>query len=125
MKRPLPLWFLVAANIAAAAGFLAAWPWQTGLRGMLFLPMGIVHLVLAAGLWSMRNWARILMICYAALQLAALSVATLSALVLAMAGGLTAGAHNRLLLAALGLPLLLWTLIYLLRPAGQALFVRR
>ena len=92
---------------------------------MLFLVVGVVHLVLATGLWRMKNWARILMICYAAFQFAALSLAAMTVLVLVIADGLTADARNRLLLAALGLPLLLWALIYLLRPAGQALFIRR
>lgn len=92
---------------------------------MLFFLMALVHVVLATGLWRMKNWARILMICYAAFQFAALSVATLTALALMTADGFTTATRIRLLLAAIGLPLLLWAVIYLLRPAGQALFVRR
>lgn len=92
---------------------------------MLFFLMALVHVALAAGLWRMKNWARILMICYAAFQFAALSVATLTALALMTADGFTTATRIRLLLAAIGLPLLLWAVIYLLRPAGQALFVRR
>ncbi|MGH8632330.1 MAG: hypothetical protein ACREU7_16395, partial [Burkholderiales bacterium] len=106
MKPNSAIWFMVVANAIAAAGLLAAWPWQTGARGMLFFITGVVHLVLAAGLWRMRNWARILMICYAAFQFAALSIAAMTALALVMADGFTAAAGNRLLLAALGLPLL-------------------
>ena len=125
VKPNLPILFMVAGNALAAVGLLSAWPWQTGPRGMLFFLLAVVHVVLAAGLWRMKRWARVLMIGYAAFQFAALSVAALTALALVMADGLSAPTRNRLLLAAIGLPVLLWAALYLLRPTGQALFARR
>jgi hypothetical protein len=125
MKPNLAIWIMVVANAFAAIGLLAAWPWQTGVRGMLFFMLGIVHIVLAAGLWRMKNWARILMVCYALFQFAGLSIGTMITLALVQADGLTAGATRFLALAAAGLPLLLWALIYLLRPAGQSMFAGR
>lgn len=123
-KPNLAVWIMVAANAAAAIGLLAAWPWQSGLRGMLFLIVGMVHVVLTVGLWRMKNWARILMICYALFQFAGLSIATVVTLALVQEDGLTPGARLELVLAGVVLPLLLWAAIYLLRPAGQALFLR-
>lgn len=124
--KPNPsIWFMIVANVLAAAGLLTAWPWQTGVRGMLFLTVGIVHGVLAMGLWRMHNWARILMICYSAFQFAGLSIGTMIRLALVQADGFTPDAGRFLLLAAIGLPLLLWAMVYLLRPEGQSLFAGR
>lgn len=125
MKPAFAIRFLVVANALAAVGLLAAWPWQTGVRGMLFFVIGIVHVVLAAGLWGKRNWARILMICYAAFQFAGLTIGTMIRLALVQADGLSPDAAGFLLLAAVALPLLLWAMVYLLRAAGQSQFAAR
>ena len=84
--------------------------------------VGTIHVALAIGLWRMKNWARILMICYALFQFTGLSIGTMITLAFVQADGLAPDAARFLLLAAVGLPLLLWALIYLLRPAGQSLF---
>ncbi len=116
---------MVVANMVAALGFLAAWPWATGQRGMLFFIAGIVHAVLAAGLWRMKNWARILMIGGALFQFTGLLTGVIIRAALVQAGDLVPDATLFFLLAAVSLPLLLWAPIYLLRPAGEALFTGR
>jgi hypothetical protein len=123
MRPNIAIWVMVVANALAAIGLLAAWPWQSGVRGMLFFIVGTIHVALAIGLWRMKNWARILMICYALFQFTGLSIGTMITLAFVQADGFTPDSARFLLLAAVGLPLLLWALIYLLRPTGQSLFV--
>jgi hypothetical protein len=125
MKRNAAIWVLVIANVLAAIGLLVSWPWQSGLRGMFFFVFGLLHIVLAAGLWRLQNWARILMIAYALFQLTGLGIWTLITLAMVQMDGSTPESTRLFLLAGVALPLLLWAVIYLLRPAGQSLFLER
>ena len=122
MKRNAAIWVLVLGNAAAAIGLLGSWPWQTGLRGLFFFMFGLLHIVLAVGLWGLHNWARVLMIAYALFQLAGLTIWTMISIAMVEMDGWTPEARHTVALAAVALPLLLWALIYLLRPAGQARF---
>ena len=73
----------------------------------------------------MKNWARILMIGGALFQFTGLLTGVIIRAALVQAGDLVPDATLFFLLAAVSLPLLLWAPIYLLRPAGEALFTGR
>jgi hypothetical protein len=123
MKRPFALWFLVGVNAVAAIVLFIASPLQnSGNRGLAFAILAAAHTVLAAGLAWRRNWARVLMLIYAVFQFAGLTIGVVVAAAFVQADGWTPYHAMLFVVAAVVLPLLLWATLYLLGPAGQALF---
>ena len=113
--RPTGLRILVTVNALTAIALLLMFPQYTGGRALLYLCAGLLHGVLAFGLFHRYNWARIVMIVYALLQAAGMSLWSLIGLMTLMIEPLGRDKAQFLALAAVAIPFLVWTIVYLLR----------
>ncbi len=114
-NRPTGIKLLIAVNALAALALLAMFPQYTGGRALLYLCVGILHAVLAFGLFRNYGWAIIVMIVYALFQATGMGVWSLIGLMTLVAEPLTPAKTQFLLFAAVAIPFLVWAALYLLR----------
>jgi sulfite exporter TauE/SafE len=119
-SRPVGIKVLVAVNALAALTLLIMFPQYTGGRALLYLCVGILHGVLGIGLFLQANWARVLMIVYALFQVAGMSLWALIGLMTLVAQPLSAEKAQFLVLAAVAIPFLSWSVFYLLGQLRRA-----
>ncbi len=112
--RPSGIKVLVAVNAITAIALLIMFPQYSGARALLYLFIGLLHAVLAAGLYFQSNWARVLMIVYALFQVAGMSLWALIGLMTLVAQPLSTEKAQFLGLAAVAIPFLAWSVFYLL-----------
>ena len=113
-RRPLGIKVLVSVNILAAISLLVMFPQYTGGRALLYLCVGSLHALLGVALYFQFNWARIMMIVYALFQVAGMSLWSLIGLMTLVAQPLSPDKARFLLLAAVAIPFLAWSVFYLL-----------
>lgn len=118
--RPTGMKVLIAANALVALVLLAMFPQYTGGRALLYLCTGILHSVLALGLYLRQGWASIVMIAYALFQIAGMGLWALIGLMTLAAEPLSKEKAQFLILAAVVIPFLSWTVVYLLRQLRKA-----
>ena len=114
-NRPTGIKVLVAVNALAALALLAMFPQYTGGRALLYLSVGILHTVLALGLFRSYAWASIVMIVYALFQVAGMAIWSLIGIMTLVAEPITPEKAQFLVFAALAIPFLVWAALYLLR----------
>jgi hypothetical protein len=112
--RPSGIKVLVGVNAITAIALLIMFPQYSGARALLYLFIGLLHAVLAAGLYFQSNWARVLMIVYALFQVAGMSLWALIGLMTLVAQPLSTEKAQFLVLAAVAIPFLAWSVFYLL-----------
>lgn len=81
----------------------------------MYLCVGLLHVVLAVGLYLRYGWARIAMIIYAVFQSAGMALWSLIGLMTLIAEPLDRAKATFLMLSAIAVPFLIWAIIYLLR----------
>jgi len=113
--RPTGIKVLITVNAIAALVLLAMFPQYTGGRALLYLCTGILHGVLAFGLFSRYGWASVVMIAYALFQAVGMGLWSLIGLMTLVAEPLTEEKARFLMLAAVAIPFLAWSALYLLR----------
>ena len=114
-SRPTGIKVLIAVNALAAILLLAMFPQYSGGRALLYLCVGILHGVLAFGLFQRYGWASIVMIVYALFQAAGMALWSLIGIMTLVAEPLTPAKAQFLLFAAVAIPFLAWAAIYLLK----------
>ena len=114
-KRALGIRILIIANACAALAMLAMAPQYSGGRSLLYLCVGLMHGLLAAGIFFRYNWARVVTVVYALFQAAGMALWSLIGLLTLMAEPLDRDKAAFLLLSALIIPFLVWSVVYLLR----------
>ena len=112
--RPTGIKVLVAVNALTALSLLIMFPQYSGGRALLYLCVGLLHGLLGAGLYFQANWARVLMIVYALFQVAGMSLWSLIGLMTLVAQPLSTDKAQFLALAAVTIPFLTWSVLYLL-----------
>ncbi|UCH49186.1 MAG: hypothetical protein JSU95_05205 [Betaproteobacteria bacterium] len=115
INRPIGIKVLVIVNAFGALVLLAMFTQYSGGRALLYLCVGILHGVLALGLFRRYVWASIVMIIYALFQVAGMALWSLIGLMTLAAEPLTPAKAQFLLLSAVVIPFLGWAAIYLLR----------
>ena len=115
VRRPRGLMVLVTVNAVAAIILLIMSPLYPGGRGLLYLCAGILHAVLALGLFRAYNWARVIMIIYALFQAVGMSLWSLIGLMTLAVQPMTAAKAGFLGFALVAVPFLVWSVVYLLR----------
>ena len=118
--RPAGIKVLVAVNALAALTLLVMFPQYTGGRALLYLCVGLLHGLLGIGLYFQANWARVLMIVYALFQVAGMGLWSLIGLMTLVAQPLSTEKAQFLILAAVAIPFLSWSAIYLLGQLRRA-----
>lgn len=113
--RPTGIKVLIAVNALAALVLFVMFPQYSGGRALLYLGVGILHGVLAAGMFLRQNWASIVMIVYALFQVAGMTLWSLIGLMTLVAEPLTPGKAQFLIFAAFAIPFLAWAALYLLK----------
>jgi hypothetical protein len=106
---------LVVVNALAALALLAMFPQYSGGRALLYLCVGSLHGLLAFGLFQRYGWASVVMIVYGLFQVAGIALWSLIGLMTLVAEPLTPAKAQFLLFAAVAIPFLAWSVIYLLR----------
>jgi len=114
-SRPTGIKILITVNALAAVVLLAMFPQYSGGRALLYLCVGILHGVLAFGLFQRYGWASIVMIVYALFQVAGMTLWSLIGIMTLVAEPLTPAKAQFLLFAAFAIPFLSWAAIYLLK----------
>lgn len=120
VTRPAGIKLLIAVNALVALTLLAMFPQYTGGRALLYLCAGILHGVLALGLYLRKGWASIVMIAYALFQIAGMGLWSLIGLMTLAVEPLSEEKARFLILAAVVIPFLTWTVVYLLRQLRTA-----
>ena len=115
INRPTGLKVLVVVNALVAVALLTMFPQYSGGRALLYLCVGILHGVLAFGVFQRYTWASIIMIIYALFQIAGMGLWSLIGLMTLVAEPLSEEKLQFLLFAAVAIPFLAWAAIYLLR----------
>ncbi len=118
--RPAGIRVLIAVNALVAVALLIMFPQYTGGRALLYLCMGLLHGVLGIGLYLQTNWGRVLMIVYALFQVAGMSLWSLIGLMTLVAQPLSTEKAQFLVLAAVAIPFLSWSVFYLLGQLRRA-----
>lgn len=118
--RPTGIKVLITVNAITALALLAMFPQYTGGRALLYLCAGILHGVLAGGLFFRYGWASIVMIAYALFQAVGMGLWSLIGLMTLVAEPLTEEKARFLMLAAVAIPFLVWAALYLLRQLRNA-----
>jgi len=113
--RPAGIRVLIAVNALTALFLLVMFPQYTGGRALLYLCAGILHALLALGLYLRQGWASIVMIAYALLQLTGMVLWALIGLMTLAIEPMSDEKAQFLVLAAVVVPFLIWTVLYLLR----------
>ena len=113
--RPRGIVVLIAVNAVVAIILLAMTPQYAGGRALLYLCVGLLHGVLALGLYLRYGWARIVMIIYAVFQSAGMALWSLIGLMTLIAEPLDRTKATFLMLSVVTVPFLIWAIIYLLR----------
>ena len=106
---------IIAVNALAAIVLIAMFPQYSGGRALLYLCVGILHGVLAFGLFRRYGWASVVMIVYALFQVAGMALWSLIGIMTLVAEPLTPPKAQFLLFAAVAIPFLSWAAIYLLK----------
>lgn len=119
-SRPTGIRVLIAVNSLAAVVLLVMFTQYTGGRALLYLCTGVLHSALALGLFLRQGWASIVMIAYALFQIAGMGLWALISLMTLAAEPMTEGKAQFLILAAVVIPFLGWTVVYLLRQLRNA-----
>ena len=114
-NRPTGIKILVAVNALTALILLIMFPQYSGGRALLYLCVGILHAILAGGLFFRFNWASVVMIVYALFQAVGMGLWSLIGLMTLVAEPLTEEKAQFLGLAAVAIPFLVWSVLYLLR----------
>ncbi len=114
IRRPTGIKVLVVVNALVALALLAMFPQYSGGRALLYLCVGILHGVLAFGMFQRYTWASIIMIIYALFQIAGMGLWSLIGLMTLVAEPLSEEKLQFLLLSAVAIPFLAWAAIYLL-----------
>ena len=129
VARPTGIKVLIVVNALVALTLLALislislfpqFPQYTGGRALLYLCAGILHSVLALGLYLRKGWASIVMIAYALFQIAGMGLWSLIGLMTLAVEPLSEDKARFLILAAVTIPFLTWTVVYLLRQLQKA-----
>jgi hypothetical protein len=118
--RPAGIKVLVAVNALVALALLVMFPQYSGGRALLYLCVGLLHGLLAAGLYFRSNWACVLMIVYALFQVAGMGLWSLIGLMTLVAEPLSTEKAQFLALAAIAIPFLSWSAFYLLGQLRKA-----
>ncbi|MGD2139654.1 MAG: hypothetical protein PVH25_04600 [Burkholderiales bacterium] len=113
--HPVGMKVLIAVNALAALVLLIMAPQYSGGRALLYLCAGLLHGVLAAGLFFDFGWASIVMIAYALFQVAGMSLWSLIGIMTLAIEPLSQAKAQFLILAAAAIPFLAWSAMYLLR----------
>lgn len=113
--RPIGIKVLITVNAITALVLLVMFPQYTGGRALLYLCAGILHGILATGLFLRQGWASIVMIAYALFQVAGMGLWSLIGLMTLVAEPLSGEKAQFLILSAVAIPFLVWAAIYLLR----------
>ena len=111
---PVGIKVLMVVNALVALTLLAMFPQYTGGRALLYLCAGILHGVLALGLYLRQGWASIVMIAYALFQVAGMGLWALIGLMTLAVEPLSDEKARFLILAAVAIPFMSWTVVYLL-----------
>ena len=114
-NKPTGIKILVVVNALTAIALLIMSPQYAGGRALLYLCFGILHGVLAFGLFYRLNWASVVMIAYALFQMCGMGLWSLIGLMTLVAEPLTAGKAQFFALSAIAIPFLAWSALYLLR----------
>jgi hypothetical protein len=113
--RPTGIKVLIAVNALTALFLLVMFPQYTGGRALLYLCAGILHTLLALGLYLRQGWASIVMVAYALFQVVGMVLWALIGLMTLAIEPLSEEKTQFLILAAVIVPFLIWTIFYLLR----------
>jgi len=113
-NRATGIKILVTVNALTAIALLVMFPQYSGGRALLYLCFGILHGVLAFGLFFRFNWASVVMIAYALFQVAGMGLWSLIGLMTLVAEPLTAEKAQFFGLSAVAIPFLVWSALYLL-----------
>jgi len=111
---PVGIKLLVVVNALVALTLLLMFLQYTGGRALLYLCAGILHAVLALGLYLRQGWASIVMIAYALFQIAGMGLWALIGLMTLAVEPLSEEKARFLILAAVAIPFLSWAVVYLL-----------
>ena len=115
MNRPVGIRVLIAVNTLTALALLAMCPQYSGGRALLYLVVGMLHALLGFALYRGYNWARVVMIIYALFQVAGMGLWSLIGIMTLAAEPLSNEKAQFLGFAAIAIPFLAWSVIYLLR----------
>ena len=113
--RPAGIKILIVVNALTAVVLLVMSPQYAGGRALLYLCFGVLHGVLAFGLFYRFNWASVVMIAYALFQMCGMGLWSLIGLITLVAEPLTPAKAQFFGLSAVAIPFLAWSALYLLR----------